>query len=164
MFHRPLSREDRGTSKPGIVALAGVEELFSNPAVRGARDGPPSIVILLPLVQLRQSFAEIPPPQLRLSGLPAQEPVVWSGGFVLEGFGGDGGEVFGGGFWNSAFFGPREDFTGARKDAFDLDGEGLSCLDKAWDFDEFGRLGGDLSVGSGGGAKAGEFYVRDTLP
>ena len=98
-----------------------------------------------------------------MSGFPAHEVVVCSGGFVDEGFGGHGGEVGRGRFGGMAFLWAGEYSFGYREDASYADGEGLFGLDEARDFDEIGRLWGNLSVGGGGCAEVGWFGVIDTL-
>lgn len=82
----------------------------------------------------------------------------------MEGFGGHGGKVFGRGFGWCAFLLASEDFSGRREDALYRDGEGLFWLDEARDFNEVGRLRGNLSVRGGRCAEAGRFGVVDTLP
>ena len=56
-----------------------------------------------------------------------------------------------------------EDVAGGGEHAFHVDGEGLFGLKEAWDFDEFGRLGGDLGVVGGGCAEVGWFGAVTAL-
>ena len=163
IFRRPLGREDRRGRKPDVFAVGRVEKSFPNPVIRRRSQAVAPIFFVFLLPQLRDSLPQIPPPELGLPGFPAHEVVVFSGGFVDEGFGGHGGEVGGGCFGGMAFFSAGEYVSGWREDAFYVVGEGLFRLDEARDFDEFGRLRGNLSMGGGGCAEVGWFGVIDTL-